>query len=125
MAYRTTKAQRQAIKQAVFSMIAPGVMVRKTGREMYSISGKAVHARFCSPGPGNYKFNVNPNTLRAAYELWICGSSAHWYLLPVELIRQMYTHPTAYPDKHHAEIRTVTLDMHAHRVGYAAPSITL
>jgi len=106
-------------------MIAPGATVRKVGREIYEMSGHTVHTRFCAPGSGNFKFNLNPNTLRADYELWICGSAEHWYLLPIDLIRKMYCHPAAYPDKHHAEIRVVTLDAHSHRLGYASPSVTL
>jgi len=125
MAYVTPKTTIQHIKKAVFHSIAPSATVRETGREMYRIRGSDVHARFCASGFGNYKFNINPNTLRADYELWICGSDAHWYLIPVGVIRQMYGHPAAYPDKHHAKIRVVTVNVNSHRVGYAARSITL
>jgi hypothetical protein len=124
MAYLTSQAKRQQIKEAVFHGIAPGETVRSSGREMYRIRGSDVHARYCAPSPG-YKFNLNRNTLRADYELWICGSAAHWYLIPVGVIRQMYGHPAAYPDRHHAKIRVVTVNINSHRVGYAAPSITL
>jgi hypothetical protein len=125
MAYRTTKEERQTVKQAVFARIAPGAVVREVGREMYSISGNRVHARFCAATTGNFRFNLNPNSLRAHYELWICGSAERWYLLPVEVIRGMYMHPNAYPDNYHAEIRKVHLDTEAHRVGYASPSVKL
>ncbi len=125
MAYLTPQVTRQRIKATGFESIAPGETPRKCGREMYHINGSMIHARYCAPGPGNYKFNLNPNTLRADYELWICGSAEHWYLIPVDVIRNMYEHPAAYPDKHHPDIRVVTVDACTHSVGYAAPSITL
>ena len=125
MAYVTSQAHRQQIKDSVFRSIAPGDAPVKSGREMYRICGVLVHARYCAPGSGNYKFNINPNTLRADYELWICGAVDHWYLIPIDLIRKMYDHPTAYPDNHHPDIRVVSVDSAAHWVGYAARSVSL
>jgi len=123
MAYVTSESTRQQIKQAVFDRISPGESATRIGDEIYRIHGFKIHARYCAPGSGHYKFNINPNTLRADFELWICGSANHWYLIPMNEIRQMYKHPAAYPDKHHADIRVVTVDSQSHQVGYAAPSI--
>lgn len=125
MAYRTSQARRQRIKDAVLDAIAPEELVGKCGRELYRVSGATVHARYCAPGPGNYKFNINPNTLRADYELWICGTADHWYLVPIAVIATLYEHPRAYPDTHHPEIRVVSVGAREHSVMYAAPSISL
>ncbi|MHB1425874.1 MAG: hypothetical protein ACYC3I_22140 [Gemmataceae bacterium] len=125
MAYKTSQTTRQRIKFAVFDTIAPGETVRRWGREIYRMSGLNIHARYCAPGTEHYKFNLNPNTLRADFVLWICGSAEHWYLIPINVIRQMYDHPAAYPDNLHADIRVVTIDTQSQRVTYAAPGISL
>ena len=92
------------------------------GGVSYRLGNAVVHVRYCSSG---YKFNINPNSLRANYELWICGGAKHYYLLPTDVLREMYQHPGAYPDKHHPEIRVVSVDAFNHRASYAAPSVTL
>lgn len=123
MAYTSNALERRRIKQTVFGKIAPGVRAAMIGREIYELGSTTIHARYCSPGSGHYKFNINPNTLLADRELWICGSSEHWYLIPMAVIRDMYEHPDAYPDRHHHRIRVVTVDPETHRIAYAAPSI--
>ena len=126
MAYVSSASKRQMIKDEVLSAISGGASAVIYGREIYRLGSTTVHARYCSSGSGNYyKFNINPNTLRADFELWICGSRDHYYLIPMSVIEDMYKHPTAYPDNHHPEIRVVSVDSAAHRVGYAAPSVSL
>jgi hypothetical protein len=124
MAYLTPRATREQIKEAVFRSIAPGETPCRVGREreMYRIRGRKVHARYSAR---NYKFNLNPNTLRADFELWICGSCEHWYLIPIDVIRYMYEQPAAYRDNTHTEIRFVAVDGSAHRVEYAASRLSL
>lgn len=81
-----------------------------------------VHTRFCSQNaasPSKYKFNINPNTLSADYELWICGSSNLYYLIPISIMKQIYSDPEAYIDKRHPEIRVVSVDIEKHCVTYA------
>lgn len=125
MAYLTARDERQQVKRSVFERIAPGQSVRRIGRELYEVAARTVHARFCALGAGGYKFNINPNTLRAEYELWICDSSELWYLIPIYEIATMYRHPTAYPDYHHPDIRVLSVDAIRHRVKYAAPNVSL
>ena len=126
MAYTTSAEKRRQIKEAVLHEIAPGVSCHVCGRRRgatYLFGSIRVHARFCAQGIGHYKFNINPSTLNADYELWICGKTDHWYLIPVHVIQEMYDHPDAYPDRRHPEIRVVTVDATAHSVAYAAPSV--
>ena len=125
MAYVTSAEQRRHIKEAVFDQIAPGEAAVRCGVEMYRVRGSQVHARYCAPGSGNYKFNLNPNTLRADFELWICGTLDHWYLIPVQVIQQMYEHPAAYRDPFHPESCALGVDPVSHRARYARPSVTL
>jgi hypothetical protein len=123
MAYKTPEGRRRQIKEAVLHEIMPSVSSHVCGREVYLLGEVRIHVRFCAKGEGNYKFNINPNTLRADYELWICGKPEHWYLIPVRVLQEMYDHPAAYPDKTHPEIRVVSLDATHHLAGYAAPSV--
>ncbi|MGB3086560.1 MAG: hypothetical protein WBC53_02330 [Phycisphaerae bacterium] len=125
MGYVTPETERQQIKDCVLKSIAPSEKRVKCGRALYRVGGVVVHVRYRAPGSRHYGFNINPNTLRAEYALWICGSPGHWYLIPIEVVRRMYEHPRAYPDKHHTEIRVVTVETGIHRVGYAAPSVHL
>jgi hypothetical protein len=125
MAYVTSQKERQKIKNDVFSVLSPNASPIKCGREMYRCGKNVIHARYCAPGVGKYKFNINPNTLRAAYELWICGTADLWYLIPISVIYHMYDHPDAYIDKHHPEIRVVGVDPDHHQAAYAKPSIKI
>ena len=125
MAYVSSPKERQKIKNDVLSVISPNTSPIKCGREMYRCGKNVIHARYCSPGDGKYKFNINPNTLRADYELWICGSATNWYLIPIELIKFMYNHSDAYIDRHHPEIRVVGVDPDHHQAAYAKPSIKI
>src|SRR3990172_11623155 len=80
------------------------------GKDKYRFNNVVIHARFCSNNiraPYKYKFNINPNTLRANYELWICGSPEIYYLLPNSIICEFYNSPNAYVDKRHPEIKIV------------------
>lgn len=110
------------IKERVFDTIAPGGVVEPMGREIYRVGTRAVHARYCASGN---RFNINPNTLRADFELWICGSAEHYYLIPTDVVRGMYEHPSAYRDNHHSEIRVVSINRDSHHVNYAAPGVSL
>jgi hypothetical protein len=41
--------------------------------------------RYCSrnvSAPRKFKFNINPNSLSAGCELWVCGSAAIYYMMP-------------------------------------------
>ena len=89
---------------------------------MYSINDVTVHLRHCS-----YRFrslfNINPNTLRADYEVWIYGHKVddHEYcLIPIETVRKMYDGPHAYPDRRHRKIRVVSVNVEKHEAVFAS-----
>ena len=112
----------EKIKRAVLERAAGASPVSAAGRAKYRIHDNVVHVRFCSTSaraPSRYKFNINPNTLSADYELWICGSSDTYYLIPIDFIRSLYENPSAYVDYHHPKIRVVSVDADKHAVTFA------
>ncbi|MBI2857338.1 MAG: hypothetical protein HYX95_03360 [Chloroflexi bacterium] len=114
------------IKGMVMGVISRRRGYKEIGRATYGVEGLRVHARFCSTdknGSSKYKFNINPNTLSADQELWICGHSDSWYLIPVQVVKTMYSHPNAYIDRHHPNIRVISVDIADHRATYASGAI--
>jgi uncharacterized ferritin-like protein (DUF455 family) len=112
----------ESAKQAVLNRISAGGRWSATGKAKVKIAQTVLHVRFCSVNASKsprYRFNINPNTLTADYEVWICGDASHYYLLPNSLIKAWYEDPSAYPDNYHDEIRVVTVDTASHTVTYA------
>ena len=110
-------------KQTVLNAIAAGSPVTRCGRAKYRVKGRVVHVRFCStssPSPWQHRFNINPNTLSAQYELWICGSAQNYYLMPIEFIKTIYRNPLAYRDRYHEDIIVVSVNSVLHTVTFAA-----
>lgn len=115
-----------AEKKAALLAIASGSAISSLGKAKYRVGGSVVHVRFCSPNPRapkRYKFNINPNTLSADYELWVCGSAALYYLMPISFIRGIYDEPNTYEDRRHPGIRVVSVDTASHTVTYASGGV--
>lgn len=73
-------------ENAALAKIANGATVASAGNAKARIGKSVVHVRYCSrnlSAPDKFKFNINPNTLSADYELWVCGSAALYYLMPI------------------------------------------
>jgi len=86
-----------------------------------------VHVRYCSPNanaPVKFKFNINPNTLSADYELWVCGSATVYYLMPISFMQGIYDNPNSYIDRRNPEIRVVSVDTDSHTVTYASGGVS-
>lgn len=117
-----TRQQIAEEKSACLSTIAKGGTVCYLGNDKHQIGTKIVHVRFNSQSertPARYKFNINPNTLSADYELWICGRSSAYYLIPIPIIQAIYDYPETYQDHRYSDIRIVTVDTSAHVVKFA------
>jgi hypothetical protein len=115
------------VKQATLQQIAGNSPIVFIGNAKACIGSRVVHLRYCSENraaPGKYKFNINPNTLSADFELWICGVPQHFYLMPISIMRGFYWHPEAYIDNHHPNIRIVSVDAERHRATYARVAIS-
>ena len=114
-------------KNAALAKVANGATVASAGNAKARIGKSVIHVRFCSRNPGapdKFKFNINPNTLSADYELWVCGSAALYYLMPIEFMRGIYDNPDTYIDRMHPEIRVVSVDANAHTVTYASGGVS-
>ncbi len=113
-------------KRAAVSSLAHGLPVTFVGSSKFRVGSAIVHTRFCSVNaraPDKYKFNLNPNTLSADYELWVCGIAALYYLMPISFVRGIYQDPNAYNDRHHPGIKVVSVDAATHRVTYATGGV--
>lgn len=116
------------VKKKVLQQVAAGKTFNYLGKSKYRIDQTIVHVRFCSTDirdSSKYKFNINPNTLSADYELWICGQSDSYYFIPISIMNDIYYHPDAYVDNRHPEIRVVSLDIESHKVTYARGGVSL
>ena len=109
-------------KKQLVSELAEGETPEYAGRAKFKVSAGVVHIRFCSTNSSNskqYKFNINKNTLSADFELWICGSKERWYLLPMDLIREIHQHPDAYDDNQHPGLTVVSVYSDSDEVMFA------
>ena len=87
----------------------------------YLVDGAMIHVRCISETTitgTRCPFNINPSTLEADFELWVCGSPNDYYLIPYPIIRSMYDDPAAYPDKAHKNIYIVNVDLVSDLVFY-------
>ena len=110
-------------KSRVLTAITQGELYTSAEGGKYRFKNKVLHIRFCAiddRGSTRFKFNINPNTLSADYEIWVCGDAGHYYLIPIEFIREIYEHPHAYQDNAHPGIKVITADRVKHQVLYAA-----
>jgi hypothetical protein len=113
-------------KKVALSKISNGAAIVSVGNAKVRIKNLVVHVRFCSrnlSAPGKFKFNINPNTLSADFELWICGSAVIYYLMPLEFMQGIYNNPDTYIDRMHPEIRVVSVDANVHTATYASGGV--
>lgn len=104
----------ETVKATVLNAIAAGQPVRPIGHAKFRVGEAVVHVRFCSinsAARSKFKFNLNPNTLSADHEVWICGDAGTFYFLPHDAIVEMYEHPAAYVDRRHPKITVVSVDV--------------
>ncbi len=109
-------------KKQLVAELAEGETPAYAGRAKLKVGAGIVHIRFCSTSLSNheqYKFNINKNTLSADFELWICGSKKNWYLLPMDVIREMHQHPDAYEDYQHPGLTVVSVYSDSDEVMFA------
>lgn len=109
------------IKKQVLDRIANGrswTEAKGVGQAKYRIGSKIIHLRFRSSPKSDgvsYAYNINPNTLSADFEVWICGDAETYYLIPINVIKEIYNDPGAYVDKIHPDLRVADINTHTHR----------
>ena len=112
--------------EIVLKKIAGTAEIKNIGKNKVEIDGYTIHYRLKNHDKSfssKYPFNINLNSINADFELWICGSDTSYYLVPIEKIESMYWHPMAYVDKHHPNIRALTVNNWNDEVIYASPSV--
>ena len=114
-------------KEEVLFTIANGrgyQIARSKGPSKWIIGGKfIVHLRFRSSPKADgwtYAYNINPNTLSADFEVWICGSSKIYYLIPMHVLEKIYNDPNTYVDYQHPEIRVIDINTTTHSALYGS-----
>ena len=115
------------IKAIVLRKIAGALSIRQKPKAKWQIGSALVHVRFRSEPKSDgatYAFNINPNTLSAAFELWICGSADSFYLIPMSELRDIYNDPNGYRDYAHPEIRVADIQTRNHRCIYGRGNLS-
>jgi hypothetical protein len=82
-----------AEKNAILAKVAKGATIVPVGNAKVRVGKLLIHVRYCSTNtkaPDKFKFNINPNTLSADYELWVCGNAMVYYLMPVSFLQGIY-----------------------------------
>src|SRR4030042_2335792 len=116
------------IKLKVLNQVGTGEAFNYLGQAKYRIGQTVIHVRFCGTdlrGLPHYKFNINPNTLSADYELWICGQADSYYLIPIHIINDINSHQDAYPDNRNPGYTIVSLNIKSHKLTYARGGVSL
>lgn len=108
-------------KKQVISKIAGNLPIQVLPKDKVRVGRTIIHVRCTTRGKGGgrtWSFNINPNTLTAHYELWICGKPDKYYLIPIEVMKAIYDDPASWPDKMHPEIRVADIDTRTHECFY-------
>lgn len=103
---------RERIKHFVLKKVFGSEKFKPTAaKAIFDLNGVRVHVRHTWVSVrSNWWFDINPNTLRADFELWLCGYPSLWYLVPVSAIRYMNEAPTAYPNTEKSGTTEVTVN---------------
>lgn len=114
-----------SIKTQVLDRIANGrswYEAKGLGPAKYHIGDKIVHLRYRAAPKADhvtYAYNINPNTLSADFEIWICGNTNTYYFIPIQIIKEIYNDPGAYVDQRHPKLRVVDINTKNHKASYS------
>lgn len=102
-------------KETVLNKIADGQQISRLPKSKAKIGDKIFHYRlksFAANGSDKFPFNINPNTLTADFEVWICGSENTFYTVPIKTIKEIYNDPDTYTNsnENQGNIKTLTFD---------------
>jgi hypothetical protein len=110
-------------KETVLTKIANGQPISWQPKSKAKIGEKVFHYRlknFAANGSDKFPFNINPNTLTADFEVWICGSENTFFTVPIEIIKEIYNDPDTYTNsnENQGNIKTLTVDSYHNIVKY-------
>lgn len=121
--------QYYPIKEATLNQVFRGKAWHKIDGATFTDGSDRVHVRYNSTDPSGratYKFSIYPRTLlENDWELWICGSADNYYLFPISVADEMYSHPDAYPDKRSPHVKIISVDSEKHQAMYAAGATSM
>ena len=108
-------------RSAVLKKISDHEVKRAVAKGTQRIGPHSVHSRFVSwssSRPGRYPFNINPDSLSADFEVWVCGDEDLWYTLPQKVIKEIYDDPDARVATDRPGHRIVTVDADDNTLDY-------
>ena len=113
-------------KRRVLAQLLPGAAVSRHHRETFRVGPYLVHTRFKAKASNatNFPFNYGSEAFDADFELWVCGDTGVWYLLPSGVLKPMHAHPDAYPDRSRPNLRVLSVDIASDRAAYARGGLT-
>lgn len=121
------EAKEKVIRHIAGSFVA--TKAQRRGKEKWEIDGRIiVHMRFCTNPHRDgftYPYNINQNTLRSDFEVWICGDYCRYYfipipiIVPIPIIEKIYKDPYGFVDKMHSTIRIVNVNTKDHKVNFS------
>ena len=109
------------IKQTVLQKVASGGTFIPLPKAKWRIGDSVVHVRYRSYPKSDgqsFAFNINPNTLSAEFELWICRDCEIYYFSPIVIMKKIYSDRDTYVDKTHPNIRIAEVNIRSHRILY-------
>jgi len=112
-------AKAEEIKRRVMDFVFGHSNFRKLKQATFGDGDNVVHVRYRSPTKRPF-FSIYPSTLEADYDVWICGDSTKYYLLPQSTIKRIYHDPDTYRDNTHDQARVVSVDLESHTMTYGA-----
>ncbi len=107
------------IKTKVLAAISKGNKPIPMPKAKWRVGGAIVHVRYRSSPKSRgtvYSFNINPNTLTANFEVWICGDATRFFVFPIDVMRAIYYDPDTYTDYTHPNIRVAEVDLSSRRL---------
>ena len=112
-------------RQQVLLRISNGYQPIQEGRVTYSINGLIFHIKGKAGSGNDYPFNINNAVLGADYEVYICGNSNLFYVIPIDIIRQVHSDPNAMADRHNPGYTIIHIRTDVNELLYAAPAQTI
>jgi hypothetical protein len=85
-------------REKVLAKIATGNNPRKIGGVSYDIAGKTFHIKVVTGKKKKYPFNINDTVLKADYEVYVCGTSDLFFVVPISIVKMMHEDPNSMPD---------------------------
>ena len=110
-----------AIKIAALRSVKTSADPVALGHGVFRVGAVRIHTRFKATASGGRKFPFNYGFASDAadFDLWVCGSTSDYYLIPKAVLQEMFDDPDAYPDRSRPNLRVLTLDLDSDHAAYA------